>query len=293
MMVGPMIIATGEDGEVLSPPDDLIQLPAFSTKRAMEFSHLQHFKRLIKSQLPDLQFRLLGDGADPPDFFLSRSDTKFGLELTMFASAQRRERAAFFSKLHERLLLAYGKGRLRGLSGIKVDMAFGELGAKPVSVDDVLFDQLIEAFDKLGKQKRPSMAPDVEIPSDEWPNGTVGPLNWYASSYADYPFRGSKLSNIMGFEVEYMHRQWTTTAEVERAINERIMAKDRAGVDELLIVAGGPDQAGRQFPAEAILASHLLEKGTPAFVKPAHIQRVFIDVWGAERLYLIHDCAAA
>ena len=292
-MIGPMMISTGEDGELLSPPDDLIQLPGFATKRAMEFAHLQHFKRLIKTQLPDLQFRLLGDGADPPDFLLSRDATKFGLELTVFASAQRRERAAFFWKLHERLLLAYDKGRLRGLSGIKVDLAFGELGAKPVRVDDELFDQLIKAFDQLGRQNRPSMARDVEIPSDEWPNGSVGPLRWYVSSYADHPFRGSKLSNITGFEMEYTHREWTKTADVERAINERIVAKDRGGVDELLIVAGGPDQAGRQFPAEALLASHLLEKGTPAFVKPAHIQRVFIDVWGTERVYLIHDCAAA
>lgn len=293
MMIGPMIIGIGKDGEVLSPPDDLIQLPAFATKRAMEFAHLQHFKRLIKSQLSHLQFRLVGDGTDPPDFFLSRHNAKFGLELTVFATAERRERAAFFSKLHERLLLAYGKGHLRGLAGIKVDLAFGELGARPVHVDDALFDQLVDVFDQLGRRKRPSMASHVEIPSNEWPNGAVGPLNWYVSSYAEHPFRGSKLSNTTGFEVEYTHRQSTTTADVERAINERIMAKDRAGVDELLIVAGGPDQTGKQFPAEAILASHLLKKETLAFVKPVHIQRVFVDVWGVERVYLIHDYAAA
>jgi hypothetical protein len=92
MMLGPMMIASGKDGEVLSPPDNLIQLPAFSTKRAMEFSHLQHFRRLIKAQLPSLQFRLLGDGGDPPDFLLSRNGRKFGLELTVFGSPQRRER---------------------------------------------------------------------------------------------------------------------------------------------------------------------------------------------------------
>jgi hypothetical protein len=195
-------------------------------------------------------------------------------------------------KLHERLLLAYANGHLRGLSGIKVDLAFGELGAKPVSVDNTLFGNLVEAFDRLGERQRPSMALGIEIPSDEWPDGSVGPLNWYVSSYADHPFRGSKLSNLTGFEVEYTHREWTKTAEVERAINERILAKDRPGMDELLIVAGGPDQAGRQFPAEALLASHLLEKGTPAFVKPEHIKRVFIDVWGADFLYLVHDYAA-
>lgn len=137
------------------------------------------------------------------------------------------------------------------------------------------------------------MATDVEIPCDEWPSGTVGPLNWYVSSYADHPFRGSKLSNATGFEVEYTHRQSTTTADIRNAINERIVAKDRPGVDELLIVAGGPAQTGKQFPAEAILAFHLLEEEAASFVKPAHLQRVFIDVWGAERLCLIHDSADA
>lgn len=139
-MLMPMLLARGKDGEVLSPPDELIQLPAFATQRAMEFAHLQHFKRLIKSQLPHLQFRLIGDGTNPPDFFLSRSDAKFGLELTVFATPERRERAAFFTKLHDRLLLAYGKGRLRCLSGMKVDMAFGALGAWPANVDDAHFD---------------------------------------------------------------------------------------------------------------------------------------------------------
>jgi len=131
-----LILASGASGEVLLPPDEVMQFPSFVAKRAMEFAHLQHFKRMVKSQLPHLQFRLVGDGAEPPDFVLSRDNSHFGLELTVFATPQRRERAAFFSKLHDRLMLAHSKGRLRGLSGMKVDLAFGDLGVKPFAVND-------------------------------------------------------------------------------------------------------------------------------------------------------------
>jgi hypothetical protein len=288
-----MISASSTSGEILSPPDEVVQLPSFATKRAMEFAHLQHFKRLIGSQLPHLNFRLIGDGLDPPDFVLSREHSHFGLELTVFATPERRERAAFFSKLHDRLLLAHVKGRLRGLSGIKVDVAFGDLGEKPFAINDDSFEQLVGSFCQLGKQKRSSRsryAATEPVSAAEWPRGEAGSIRWYVSAYADTPFRGSKLSNATGFEVEYMHRQWVTTEDVARAINERVSAKDRAGqgVDELLIVAGGPDQAGRAFPAEAMLAYHFLEGRAAPIVRPVHIQRVFVDIWWLDRLYVVH-----
>lgn len=259
----------------------------------MEFAHLQHFKQLIRSQLPHLHFRLLGDGPEPPDFVLSRDNSQFGLELTVFATPERRERAAFFSKLHDRLMLAHSKGRLRGLSGMKVDLAFGDLGVKPFAVTDASFEQLVGAFDQLGKQGRPSISRDATaapVSAAEWPRGEAGLIKWYVSAYSNQPFRGSKLSNATGFEVEYTQRQWVKTEGVARAINERISAKDRAGrgIDELLIVAGGPDQAGRAFPAEAMLAYHLLESRSTSIVRPVHIRRVFVDIWGPERLYLVH-----
>lgn len=287
------MLVTGESGEVLSPPDEVVQLPSFATKRAMEFAHLQHFKRQLKSQFPHLQFRLIGDGLDPPDFLISRDGLRFGLELTVFTMPERRERAAFFSKLHDRLLLAYSKGRLRGLSGMKVDLSFGELGARPFAVDEASFEQLLNAFDQLGKLERPNISSDSAAEPDgisDWPSGKAGLIEWYVSIYSNQPLRGSKLSNATGFEVEYTQRQWIKTDDVIRVISERISAKDREGrgVDELLIVAGGPDQAGRVFPAEAMLAHRLLESRATSIVKPLHIQRVFVDIWGLERLYLVH-----
>lgn len=283
-----MILAQTASGLRMVPPDDVMQSPAFASKAAMELAHLQHFERLTRARFGHLQFDVIGPGTDPPDFLISRSGVRVGLEHTVFAWPERRERAAFFSKLHDRLLDAYGKGRLRGLSGMKVELSFGDLGARPFNVSNALFDELVDSFDELAKKKRPARSSDSEA-QGAWPSGTVSSLTWCVSSYANFPLSGSKLANDTGFDVEYTQRQWTTPANVEQALNDSIAIKDQAGVDELLIVAGGPDQAGRQFPAEAMLVDYLLGKLEPSFVRPTYLRRVFVDVWGLERLYLIHE----
>ncbi len=292
-----LLLATAARGEILTPSDRVEQHPPFATKRAMEFAHLQHFKRLLNSQLSHLRFRLIGDGSEPPDFVISRDGLSVGLELTVFAEPERRERAAFFCKLQDRLLHVCSKGRLRRLCGIKIDLAFRELGARPFTVDDANFEQLVNEFDELGLLERPETSNGLKDSSGMvtyWPSGKVGLIEWCVSGYSNLPWRGSKLSNATGFEVEYTHRQWTSTEDVVRAINKSITAKDREGqgTDELLIVAGGPDQAGRAFPAEAFLADHALKSCTESIVKPTYIKRVFVDIWGLERLYLLHEKGA-
>jgi len=236
---------------------------------------------------------MIGMGNDPPDFLLHRNGVQFGLELTVFASPERRARASFISEIHDRLLGVYKEGRLQGLSGMRIDLAFGSLGGKPFQIDDALLNQLVDAWDALGRQKRPSMDIDIDIPSEEWPTGSVGPLVWWVTSYSNQRMSGSKFANITGFEVEYTHREFSGVLDVANSLSEIIKVKDRPAVDELLIVAGGPDRNGRCYIAERMTAIHLLEEKTYTFDKPAHIKRVFVDVWGADRAYLIYDGTAA
>lgn len=288
-MLGAMLVVQGGPGESIYPPDGVLQGPPFANKQAMEFTHLQHFKKSVKAHIPELQFRMIGMGDDPPDFLLHRNGVQFGLELTVFASPERRERASFISKIHDRLLDVYKSGRLQGLSGMRIDLAFGSLGGKPFQIDDALFNQLVDAWDDLGKLERPSMDIDVDIPSGEWPTGTVGALEWWVSSYSTQRMSGSKFANITGFEVEYTHREFSAVLDVAGSLSDIIKSKDHPAVDELLIVAGGPDRNGRRYIAESMTAIHLLEGRKYTFDKPTHIKRVFVDVWGPDRAYLIYD----
>lgn len=285
--------SSGEDFFV--PPDNVFQVQPFSSKLAMEFAHLQHFKRLIKRQHPQLLFKLIGNNpSDPPDFYLSRSDVRFGLELTAFATAKRRERANFISKLHDRLIVEYERGALNGLSGLKVDISFGELGGKPFAIEPDAFEQLVGAFEELGSVMRPIITEEMMVsPGDRgWPKGNVGAIKWQVTLQCPLPLTGSKLANRTGFEVEYTHREWLTESEVLRALNESVLAKDRPVNDELLIVAGGPDLFGRIYPAEGVVLTRLLNQSLDLLqTKPKHLKRVFVDVWGADRVYLIHEVA--
>ncbi len=292
------VIATNpETGlEVFFPPDIVMQREPYSSRRAMEFDHLQHFKRMLKVQHPDFYFRLEGDGSEPPDFFISRAGKRCGLELTVFAQPVRRERAAFFAKLQDRLIEAYDQGSLRRLEGIKIDLAFRDLGEKPVPVSESELAELIQQLEAISDTVRAPLPPNWVSSAELHPafaSGQVndGILKWNVSSISNMPMRGSKLANHTGFEIEYTHREWMQAEDVQSALERCIQAKDKpnAGNDELLIVAGAPDRDGRAYPAEALLLGSFLAKWGGLKTEPKHINRVFVDLWGPERVQVIYS----
>lgn len=293
MFVGPTIL-TG-DGS-FCPPDDVVQVRSpFPTLHAMEFEHLQHFKRLVKVQFPRLAFRLASSGSNPPDFMVYRTDdgVPFGMELTTFGfpTQERQSRAWKFARIHERLLKAYEGGRLAGLSGLKFDVSFGALdGSPPDGLDEATFGELVDALEDVAQLSRPSMETNVDS-SEAWPSGVVGggSILWSLSGVTNGCFEGSMLAKRTGFEVECTVREWKTEGELRMQMDETIQAKDVPSNQELLIVAGGPTQQGRMFPAGAVIAMQLVKAWHGPAKVPVHLRRIFLDVWGPEKIFLLYE----
>lgn len=294
MLTGPVIVYPSGD---FSPPDDVVEVaPPFPTQLALEFQHLQHFKRLVKTQLPHLAFRLVGNGANPPDFLIRRAEDcePFGMELTTFGTPtqERQSRVWRFSFWQERLLAAYARGRLAGLSGLKFAISFGSMDAPappPDRVDEELFEQLVVALEGVAKLPRPSMS--AEPFAEEWPSGAIdgGAINWRLSGVSQAPFRGSKLADYAGFEVELTVDEYKGLEESVRQMESAIAEKDRPENRELLIVAGGPTRSGRAFSAGAVIALHVAEAWKGLATKPTYLHRVFLDIWGLEKVVLLHE----
>jgi hypothetical protein len=289
MMSGPVVIY----GSGYSPPDDVLQLyQPFPGQRAMEFHHLQHFKRLIKAQMPDLAFRLSGDGANPPDFMIYReSEGKpFGLELTTFGipTQDRQTRTRHSARLQERLLDVYKGGGLKGLGGLKFDVSFGSLGGMPpLDVDEEIFKELVNALEDVARLPRPAM----NLHSTDWHSGSVGQgeLSWSLSGVSDTPFDGSMLAKQTGFEVECTMREWKTDAEAIAQMETTIAKKDDLRNLELVIVAGGPTLFGRALPAGAVIAKRVSDIWRGLTKQPIHLRRVFLDIWGLEKIVLLYE----
>ena len=302
MFTSPTIIHSSTGN--FCPPDDVIQLtPRFDDQREMEASHLAHFKRLIEHQLPSLAFKVAGYGANPPDFLIYRdladAASSFGLELTTFGipTEERQQNHWHFSHWQERLLEAYEKGRLAGLSGLKFDISFGELsGPAPKEVDKQAFDELVDALEGVAKLPMSAMSEAagrdfVMGGGGEWPEGTVadGAITWRLSARSNAPFQGSALAKRAGFEVEVTVREYKRRVDVVADMNATIKAKDCPTNRELLIVAGGPAQSGRAFAASGVLAQMAIEKWAGPAQRPSHLQRVFLDIWGEEKVYLLYE----
>jgi hypothetical protein len=289
MLISPVVIY----GSGYSPPDDVFQLyPSFPDQRAMEFHHLQHFKRLIKAQMPDLAFRLSGDGDNPPDFMIYReSEGKpFGLELTTFGipTQDRQTRTWHFARLQERLLAVYKCGGLKGLSGLKFDVSFGSLGGTPPKdLEEKTFNELVSALDGTAKLPRPAM----DLHSTDWHSGSVGQgeVFWSLAGVSDGPFDGSVLAKQTGFEVECTMREWKTDAEAIAQMGKTIADKDDPRNTELLIVAGGPTRSGRALPAGAVIAKRVADIWQGPTQKPTYLRRVFLDIWGLEKIVILYE----
>ena len=299
MMSGPLISALNENNEeFVNPPDDIFSsTPPFKNKRAMEFAHLQNFKRVIGIRMPHLLFRLIGDGTDPPDFFISRQNAKIGIELTSFALPKYRERTQFFSYFKDKVLKSYSLGKLQNLRGIEIKIVFESPNGKPNLIDDKTFDDFIEELECIDLYKYNINS--LSDFSDEYIHKMaeiskphkIKNIIWNIEAFSTQPAQGSLLANLTGFEITCDMRDWLPVKIIHEELNNLIHKKDKQYTDELLISAGAPDLKGRCFRAEAMLAMHAAENWQGLLRNPHHIKRVFLDIWGMDKIYLLHSVA--
>ena len=263
------------------------------SKKKKEFDDLQNFKRVLNKCDHRYKFRLLRDGGDPPDFVISRGRGEIGLELTVIESGSRRAWSRYFSRFQDALLERFRSGRLQNISGLRIAITFGQHDGMPFALGEKRFEELVSAFEQLAK--RPWWSAPVNSIEKGWPLGAEGAtldgtVSWYVEMYSTAPVRGSALANEAGFEVINSHGSSVTGDEAQALVVSAIARKDKPGNDELLISVGSPGLDGRAFPSDQATISYMLFEGWTAPVAPKYLKRVFIDVWGADKVYVIYDC---
>lgn len=294
-MFSPMIIGKTTNGtDTFSPSNNTFHREPFNNKKAMELEHLQHFEAAVRRQHPKYAFSLIGDGLDPPDFQIQRGDQIVGLELTMFAPYKRRERLKFFAKIQHRMKELLENKLIFGLSGIHIELSFGDFGGKPKPIREEALQELVDAFIQLTKRPRDPLSSTNDWGSTPYPLGQEGSadegsIHWYVAGVADAPLRGSALANSTGFELTYTQTGWTSKNEINAQLQACIDAKDKPGADELLISAGAPDREGWQIFAESDCLWYCMEEWQGLLSTPKHLKRIFLDIWGPDRVFILHN----
>ena len=211
--ISPIIFEEGERGSFVATSNDVVYHPAFSSKAAMEFAHLQHFKSALARVKHKYSWRLVASNPrDPPDFFITRGKVSIGLELTQFASEGRRQQTKFVGRIEDRLLEVFRAGRLRSLAGIHIEISFGKLGGKPVALPDEVLDELVVGFESLRDRQWETVRDATMTQASAFPLGATGSagdglVTWHVSGAATSPFSGGVLADAAGFKVTHSYRE--------------------------------------------------------------------------------------
>jgi hypothetical protein len=254
------------------------------TQIEVEVLHLQRFSRdqaLVSGTVP---FLWLEPGEDPPDLIGHHPEGTVGIECTSLGLAQRRSAHDLFSRIR-RSLLEIPSVRLSRLAGNVIYLWFDDAEGRPFARNDQ------EAIDDLVQQliDYEPAGEDLWLPSGEMPE-QAPPLplitTQQGARFYCVPLTNAApdtyLFSLTGIELGLALTTVHDASSEWAALIERVRRKDREGVDWLVITAGGPDQDGRLFTAEEVLADFLLQH-PQALTDLEHLKRVTLHFWGTGR----------
>lgn len=295
-MLSLMMIGKKVDGsEAITPSNRIVQGEPFSSKQEMEIAHLAHFLSLAAQKQKKINASFYNFGDDPPDFIINRNGHLIGLELTALAEEKRRSSAFLIGKwLHDKLIEKYDDGHLRNLEGITIRVTFSNKNLpKNLTCEEI--DELVNQLDGLKSIVRIPFTDDwISTPGQppQFVSGCIsnGKVEWVVTGISQSRLFGSKLANHTGFEIEYDQLSTYDINDIVEMINKRIEAKDKDnGTSELLISVGAPDLQGKSHIAEALYVSYVMKHAGNIFHKPNHLKKVYMDIWWADEIIIIHD----
>ena len=307
MIFGPVgILMTGVNGEKSFQVSDaaFTVLPGRGamTKQEREHEQALHYMQVADRKYADLAFSIEGQ-QDRPDFYIARAGTRIGLDVTDFSFPERRSAAARFRTVRAGLIAAYDRGLLRGCRGIGISLSFPDTKVGSDKRLAVEIPQLADMLDTIvvteahhgqfGKDWVDAAGPGP------YPMGLEGStksgfIKWTVTGIftgdPNVPGADSFLTHC-GFAIEHIYRQTVglpqVKAELDRVVSKHDKTDDQ-GIDELLIVAGGPDENGNSIPGDVSMVSWFLSEGGE-IAAPTRIKRVVLDCWGTDRLDVLYD----
>jgi len=265
--------------------DKLIDISHKMTKDELELAQVNHYQN-ASTKHPLLSFELIGKGDNPPDFLIKRGDKKVNLDVTSFSS-NRWGDAARFKTLLDDVREAHRDGRLIGLKDIGFFVSFpdnkipGDATLRKIAIPEFIhsleliakkpwvFEDCLKDFDKPGPGP---------FPMDQAGTTSDGKLSWYVTHAGVISWTNDFIAEC-GFSIEQSRCTNITLPEITERLDELVKSHDKISIEELVVVAGGPDNYGNGYVEEAKLALIFIEEGGKLTNPPQHLKRVVIYNW--------------
>jgi hypothetical protein len=116
-----------------------------------------------------------------------------------------------------------------------------------------------------------------------------GAIKWYVNGLLGA--RRSSFSRECGFSIEQMYSHTVTASEVGEQMDKVVERHDHPsqGINELVIVAGGPDRFGDGLVDEGMMAEVFLDRWQGEITPPKSIRRVVLDNWVSGTLDILFE----
>jgi|GEM_PF-5441782 len=233
------------------------------------------------------------EGGDPPDFIVYRDGKPCNLDLVQFTYSKRRRANAIFEKIKEEFKKCEPI-RFVELSGTFVYVDFGRDGKRGSSLPftkkeseyiDKLLIELSE-FKVDGKKwetkELPEKLPELNDGESEGGAGfLVAPMS---DAVPATPFFYK-----MGFELGLAYYTRLSTSDAWKELVDRVYSHDKESIEEILISAGAPNEAGLCFPSdEAFILLALNNPPAENPLQPKFVKSVVVHIWSTGAIWEIY-----
>ncbi|MFC9872897.1 hypothetical protein [Nocardia salmonicida] len=209
-------------------------------------------------------------GDDPPDYVLTYGDREFGMELTQLTVESLRQNLADVRRIgrlcEERLnsdtdLYVHLRGR---------NIVIQASGSKRINHAVAVEAICTRLRDNLG-------AFNGTVPLDEARMPTSFKMPGYYGIVEELMIRATVENATPGrATVLPLAQMDITRSEVEKALNDLVVEKDKSGNEILLITTSAIDGAGYINPADSFLFGRIMSKTVHLTVEPSHINVIMM-----------------
>lgn len=301
MLLSPLMVTTDKNGFpdiVGSVHNTSIKQAAYINRHDMETDHINHFRSLVSSQLPDYDFIILGpEKNDPPDFWIERNGKSIGIELTMFMFQELRQEVKFFHEIQDKILDRYLTGGIANIQGVEIELWFGNYDTnRPRHLEIEEFEELITHFNKLASKPFEKPINDDFLTSIASPyplgqEGSIGKgfIGWRVVNLG-HIIPKTDLGRVAGFEVSHSLKFYSKADffnRLEAIINAKDKEKNRD--HELLISVGMKDMDGWITTLEAVCLSLIIDEWMTIQKSPQFLSAIYLDFWNSNKVRVLYD----
>jgi len=204
-----------------------------------------------------------------PDFRILRKGRSIGLDVTVFTIPLQRLRHIRFSRFLDNLDKAIIHGEYNHCNGIQITVDF-DTEKIPEDIDAKSVADFVAATRWVGIQ-----ADAIHVVAQRMRHsdaffhigGQCGPVIWNLTGVwrsktgARTPTRAREILKDVGIRFDKI------TEEINRLVAKHDSSAEQ-GIDELVVVAGAPDESGRMYVTEALIGSIAGPEKIPAINKP-------------------------